>query len=144
MLHAEITTPEYQASHIANVLTVAELPPRYNRRWSTAQQQQVLAAIDAGVLTPAEATARYALTAEDLASWRRQESAQTASLTNAHEAELPAVQATPAIDRLTRLIEVLLERRLIDDFDVISLDAPRQQAMTKRLAEFMVDDAPLF
>lgn len=119
------------------ILTIEDLPPRFNRRWNAEQKRQLLCAIDIGVLTAREAAARYALDQRELGLWRE-----------ARDAASPAPvarMAPPApVDRLARLIEILLERRLIDEADVASLDMPRDAAWRSRMSTFMVDDRPIF
>lgn len=51
-------------------LSAADLPPRFNRRWSPVMKAKVLAGIEIGLISCAEAMTRYALSAEELADWR--------------------------------------------------------------------------
>ena len=47
------------------------LPPRNTSRWVVRRKAEVVAAVDRGLLTIAEACDRYDLTLEELASWQR-------------------------------------------------------------------------
>lgn len=47
------------------------LPPANTSRWVVRRKAEVVAAIDSGLLTIAEACSRYDLTLEELASWQR-------------------------------------------------------------------------
>ena len=52
-------------------LTLESLPCPNTSRWVCRRKAQVVAAIDGGLLTADEACTRYALSAEELASWQR-------------------------------------------------------------------------
>ncbi|EIZ81360.1 hypothetical protein WSK_0067 [Novosphingobium sp. Rr 2-17] len=47
------------------------LPPANTSRWVVSRKAEVVAAIDEGLLTIAQACERYSLTLEELASWQR-------------------------------------------------------------------------
>ena len=47
------------------------LPPDNTTRWVKSRKMAVIKAIDAGVLSDDEACAKYSLSLEELASWRR-------------------------------------------------------------------------
>ncbi|WP_162527283.1 DUF1153 domain-containing protein [Sphingomonas solaris] len=51
-------------------VTEADLPPRYNRRWTSAMKARVVAAIDSGLLSADEASRRYNLAPAELAIWQ--------------------------------------------------------------------------
>jgi transposase-like protein len=51
-------------------MTMADLPPADTRRWVASRKAAVVAAVREGLLTPEEACLRYALTPEELDSWR--------------------------------------------------------------------------
>jgi hypothetical protein len=52
-------------------LALAELPPAETRRWVARRKAQVVTAVQTGVLTLEEACRRYALSAEEFASWEQ-------------------------------------------------------------------------
>jgi hypothetical protein len=52
-------------------LTSSDLPPANTKRWVISRKAQVLAAIDAGLLSRAEACARYAISEAELRLWER-------------------------------------------------------------------------
>lgn len=52
------------------MLTMASLPPPDTRRWVVRRKAEVLAAINGGLLTAAEACARYRLSPEELTLWQ--------------------------------------------------------------------------
>ncbi|QMW24668.1 DUF1153 domain-containing protein [Sandaracinobacteroides saxicola] len=51
-------------------LTLADLPPPHTTRWVARRKAEVLAAIKGGLLSEAEACARYNLSPEELALWQ--------------------------------------------------------------------------
>ncbi len=51
-------------------LTMESLPPPDTRRWVVRRKAEVLAAINGGLLTAAEACARYRLSPEELELWQ--------------------------------------------------------------------------
>lgn len=51
-------------------MSLADLPPRDTKRWVASRKAAVVAAVRERLLTPDEACARYALTREELESWR--------------------------------------------------------------------------
>lgn len=63
--------PEQVAGLRGHAVTIESLPPPDTRRWVTRRKAEVVAAVALGLLTLDEACARYALTAEELASWQR-------------------------------------------------------------------------
>jgi hypothetical protein len=52
-------------------VTYATLPPPDTERWVARRKAQVVAAVQAGLLTIDEALLRYRLTMEEFASWQR-------------------------------------------------------------------------
>lgn len=52
-------------------LTLKDLPSSGTTYWVSRRKAEVVAAIDGGMLTVEEASARYRLSTEELASWRR-------------------------------------------------------------------------
>lgn len=52
-------------------LTFAALPPPDTERWVARRKAQVVAAVQAGLLTIDEALLRYRLTMEEFVSWQR-------------------------------------------------------------------------
>ena len=53
-----------------DMMTMADLP-RANTRWLASRKADVVRAVEAGLLTPAQALSRYGLTEEEFAQWRR-------------------------------------------------------------------------
>lgn len=49
---------------------MADLPPPHEQRWVSRRKAVVIAAIDQGLLSAAEACARWRLSPEELALWR--------------------------------------------------------------------------
>ncbi|MDG5493481.1 DUF1153 domain-containing protein [Niveispirillum sp. BGYR6] len=52
-------------------MTLDDLPPPDTRRWVMRRKAEVVAGVRAGLLSFAEACARYSLSEEELASWQR-------------------------------------------------------------------------
>jgi hypothetical protein len=52
-------------------LTLDDLPSSSTAHWVSRRKAEVLAAIDGGLLSQSEACARYRLSVEELAGWRR-------------------------------------------------------------------------
>ncbi len=63
--------PVEVASSLCHDLTEADLPPRYNRRWSPIMKARVVAAIECGMMSAEDAGERYQLGQEELLSWQR-------------------------------------------------------------------------
>jgi hypothetical protein len=55
----------------AGAVTLDSLPPPDTRRWVARRKAQVVAAVQAGLLTLDEALLRYRLTLEEFTSWQR-------------------------------------------------------------------------
>lgn len=53
------------------LLTFADLPPPHTTRWVVRRKAQVVAAVRGGLLTAAEACARYSLSPDELEGWNR-------------------------------------------------------------------------
>lgn len=51
-------------------LSMSDLPPRDTKRWVASRKAAVVAAVRQGLLTDEEACERYALSLEELDSWR--------------------------------------------------------------------------
>ena len=61
-----------EATKHQDLVSVAtELPPTDTKRWVVRRKAAVLAAIDAGILTRAEACARYHISEVELRLWER-------------------------------------------------------------------------
>ena len=52
-------------------ITLADLPPRDTVRWRRRHKANVVAAVQAGVVSFADVSARYALSVEEFLSWQR-------------------------------------------------------------------------
>ncbi|MEE4453179.1 DUF1153 domain-containing protein [Novosphingobium resinovorum] len=52
-------------------MSIESLPPPNTSRWVVRRKAEVVAAVNGGLLTIAEACERYDLTLEELASWQR-------------------------------------------------------------------------
>jgi len=52
-------------------ISLGDLPPSCTTYWVSRRKAEVLAAIDGGLLDISEACARYRLSLEELAAWRR-------------------------------------------------------------------------
>ncbi|WP_347710414.1 DUF1153 domain-containing protein [Niveispirillum sp. BGYR6] len=66
----EVADASPQASNVSS-LTLDDLPPPDTRRWVMRRKAEVVAGVRAGLLSFAEACARYSLSEEELASWQR-------------------------------------------------------------------------
>jgi hypothetical protein len=53
------------------LLTLANIPARSTRRWVARHKAEIVAAVNGGILSLDEACERYALSAEEFASWQR-------------------------------------------------------------------------
>jgi|SRR6185437_3857135 len=51
------------------VLTLADLPPKNLKRWIARRKADVVAAVEGGLLSEAEACARYNISREEFAGW---------------------------------------------------------------------------
>lgn len=66
----ERSRPACVIGPVGEPLTLETLPPQ-NTRWVARRKAEVVAAVDGGLLTIAEACERYLLTAEEFSSWQR-------------------------------------------------------------------------
>jgi hypothetical protein len=67
---ADVSRPVEVEGPMGEVLTLASLPPPDTRRWVVRRKAEVLAAINGGLMTAAEACARYRLSPEELELWQ--------------------------------------------------------------------------
>ena len=51
------------------VLTVADLPPKNLKRWIARRKAEVIAAVEGGLLSEADACARYNISREEFSGW---------------------------------------------------------------------------
>ncbi|RED11386.1 CtrA inhibitor SciP [Pontivivens insulae] len=63
--------PVFTRDHAGRTITRADLPPADTRRWVAGRKATVVAAVNGGLLTTAEACARYDLSEEELESWTK-------------------------------------------------------------------------
>lgn len=54
-----------------SVLTMAGLPPADTKRWVPRRKAEVVAAVNGGLLTLAEACGRYGISLEEFTQWER-------------------------------------------------------------------------
>lgn len=71
MIENQKIRPAQVIGPLGTPLTLADLPPSSTRRWVARRKAEVVAAVDGGLLTLAEACDRYELTIEEFASWQR-------------------------------------------------------------------------
>lgn len=71
MQSIETDRPTAITGPLGENLTRESLPPANTSRWVVRRKAEVVAAIEGGLLTIAEACDRYNLTLEELASWQR-------------------------------------------------------------------------
>jgi hypothetical protein len=67
---SEIAAAANDSSPVTSV-SLDDLPPPDTRRWVMRRKAEVVAGVRSGLLTFAEACARYGLSEEELASWQR-------------------------------------------------------------------------
>jgi len=65
------TRPEVITGPLGEPMSRDTLPPANTSRWVVRRKAEVVAAVNGGLLTIAEACERYDLTLEELASWQR-------------------------------------------------------------------------
>lgn len=63
--------PQVVTGPLGEALSKDTLPPPSTTRWVVRRKAEVVAAVNGGLLTIAEACERYGLTLEELASWQR-------------------------------------------------------------------------
>lgn len=51
------------------LLTIADLPPKNLKRWLARRKADVVAAVEGGLISEAEACARYNISAEEFSAW---------------------------------------------------------------------------
>lgn len=71
MLQSDRNRPSAVTGPLGEALSRADLPPSNTSRWVVRRKAVVVAAVNGGLLTVAEACQRYGLTLEELASWQR-------------------------------------------------------------------------
>ena len=71
MLQSDLDRPETVIGPLGEALKRESLPPPNTSRWVVRRKAEVVAAVNGGLLTIAEACERYSLTLEELASWQR-------------------------------------------------------------------------
>lgn len=71
MIDTESTRPKVVTGPLGEPLSKDTLPPPNTSRWVVRRKAEVVAAVNGGLLTIAEACERYDLTLEELASWQR-------------------------------------------------------------------------
>ena len=78
------------------VVALDDLPPPHTTRWGARRKAQVVAAVQAGLLTIDEACERYWLSLEEFTSWQRALSTEGVSgLKAAHLAHAAAIEPKP-------------------------------------------------
>lgn len=91
----EVGRPEAVLGPAGTWLTIDSLPPANTRRWVVRRKAEVLAAINGGLLTAAEACARYAISPEELELW--QKSLERAGMAGLRVTRIQLYQAAPAV-----------------------------------------------
>ncbi|HUD31288.1 MAG TPA: DUF1153 domain-containing protein [Novosphingobium sp.] len=71
MIDTENARPKVVTGPLGEPLSKDTLPPANTSRWVVRRKAEVVAAVNGGLLTIAEACERYDLTLEELASWQR-------------------------------------------------------------------------
>lgn len=71
MQSSDLTRTEKNVGPLSHALSKETLPPPNTSRWVVRRKAEVVAAVNGGILTIAEACHRYGLTLEELASWQR-------------------------------------------------------------------------
>jgi transposase len=71
MQQTNLTRPDAIVGPLGEALNRETLPPANTSRWVVRRKAEVVAAVNGGLLTIAEACQRYDLTLEELASWQR-------------------------------------------------------------------------
>jgi Protein of unknown function (DUF1153). len=71
MLHTDQIRQATVVGPLGEELSRDTLPPPNTSRWVVRRKAEVVAAVDGGLITIAEACKRYGLTLEELASWQR-------------------------------------------------------------------------
>lgn len=71
MLHSDCIQSKAAIGYTSEALLERCLPPTNTSRWVAKRKAEVVAAVNGGILTIAEACQRYDLTPEELVSWQR-------------------------------------------------------------------------
>lgn len=71
MIDTETSRPRAVIGPLGEPMSRDTLPPANTSRWVVRRKAEVVAAVNGGLLTIAEACERYGLTLEELASWQR-------------------------------------------------------------------------
>lgn len=71
MIQTDRSRPKAVIGPLGEALSRDTLPPANTSRWVVRRKAEVVAAVNGGLLTIAEACERYGLTLEELASWQR-------------------------------------------------------------------------
>ncbi|SFG25322.1 Protein of unknown function [Novosphingobium sp. CF614] len=71
MLQSDRSRSKAVIGPLGEALSSESLPPPNTSRWVVRRKAEVVAAVNGGLLTIAEACERYGLTLEELASWQR-------------------------------------------------------------------------
>ncbi|MFC0205479.1 CtrA inhibitor SciP [Novosphingobium soli] len=71
MIDTESTSAKVVTGPLGEPLSLDTLPPANTSRWVVRRKAEVVAAVNGGLLTIAQACERYDLTLEELASWQR-------------------------------------------------------------------------
>ncbi|MDO6416395.1 DUF1153 domain-containing protein [Sphingomonas sp. BIUV-7] len=71
MIENQKIRPAQVVGPLGEKLTLDSLPPPGTTRWVVRRKAEVVAAVDGGMLTFEEVCARYDLTMEEFASWKR-------------------------------------------------------------------------
>lgn len=66
-----MSVPQRKTVQLDEPVTLATLPPPDTERWVARRKAQVVAAVQAGLLTLDEALNRYKLTLEEFTGWQR-------------------------------------------------------------------------
>ena len=61
--------PQRLSGRMRGEMSMSDLPPPETKRWVASRKAAVVAAVAQGLISEAEACARYALTREELATW---------------------------------------------------------------------------
>jgi hypothetical protein len=73
---SETNLISYEVGPDHEIVMLNELPPAHTTRWDARRKAQVVAAVEAGILTIEDACTRYWLSLEEFASWQRALSAE--------------------------------------------------------------------
>lgn len=138
MLDFHIDADQAVAWRRGRAISLNDLPPKYNRRWTSHQKRQVLTAIDAELITASEAAIRYNLSQATLDAWRSEGGAFD-------KVRPPAQVAAASADEtmLHRLVEVLQARGFLNDDDITAIKGCGPTPVEAYLSAFMVPDNPI-